>query len=82
MSDLGIAMMHAQHPDFVFSHSLHDGLFYIVDAPSESKMVDKLLEAKHTLDNLPYKSAWGWEPTISFPWDAAYGTDWGHMEEV
>ena len=82
MKELAIAIMHAKHPEFTFHFDLHDGLFYILESNNEGLAQAAILNARDTLNNLPYKSAWGWDPTISFPWDAAYGTDWGHMEEI
>ena len=82
MKELAIAIMHAKHPEFVFTYDLHDGLFYVLDVKTEDQARALILKARTTLDNLPYKSAWGWTPSIKFPWDAAFGTDWGHMEEL
>jgi len=82
MKELAIAIMNTKHPEFEFTFDLHDGLFYTLEAPTEAAARDQVSTARETLDNLPYKSAWGWTPTIKFPWDAAYGPDWGHMKEL
>ena len=82
MKELAIAFMAELHPEFEFTFDLHDGLFYTLDVSSKEIAEQLILKARTTLNNLPYESAWGWKPTIKFPWDAAYGTDWGHMEEL
>lgn len=82
MKELAIAIMHAKHFEFRFLFDLHDGLFYVLDAIDAADAQQKILRARDTLDNLPYRAAWGWDPTIKFPWDAKYGTNWGYMEEL
>lgn len=62
-----------------FMFDLHDGAYFAI--PSR-KSLDFLHRAKHILDNLPYKEAWGFTPPIPMPWDAKIGKAWGRLNEV
>ena len=37
---------------------------------------------KKTLDNLPYKQAWGLVPPCPLPWDVKIGPTWGDLQEI
>ena len=78
--ELGIAMLTDVHPNLRFSWDLHDGLFYRV--PNTASAIDQALEARETLNNLPYEEAWGWEPSLPMPWDVSIGPNWGSLEEL
>jgi DNA polymerase I-like protein with 3'-5' exonuclease and polymerase domains len=39
-------------------------------------------QVKKTLDNLPFKKAWGWENTVPFTWTVSYGKNWKEQVEV
>ena len=78
MKELAIAVMARRHPEFEFTFDLHDGLFFILNESD----YDQILVARETLDKLPYKEAWGWEPSVPMTWDASAGKDWGSMEEL
>lgn len=56
----------------------HDGLYYFVPL---DKLKQIASSAKRILDNLPYRQAWGYEPSIPFPWDAKIGPNWGMLKE-
>lgn len=60
-----------------FAWDLHDGIyFWVPDA-----MVERMLtEGKWVLDNLPYRSAWGFDPPVPLPWDAKSGKSWGSLK--
>lgn len=80
MKELALAVMTQKHPEFEFGFDLHDALFMYIKKENLSK---ELIEsAKHTLNNLPYREAWGWEPSIPIPWDCSIGEDWGSMRDV
>ena len=82
MKELAIAVVTAKFPQLEFYFDLHDGEFFVVDSKHLDHNMQLLYDVKQVLDNLPYKSAWGWEQTISMPWDCAIGEDWGHMQEL
>lgn len=63
-----------------FAFDLHDGLYYLL--PDTSSAADNLLELRHIASNLPYKKAWGYEPPISFPFDAKIGPTWGDLKKL
>ena len=81
MKELGLAVLTESYPDLIFGFDLHDALFMYIRSNHPKKMVI-IKGAQKTLNNLPYKAAWGWEPSIPIPWDASIGPDWGHMESV
>jgi DNA polymerase I-like protein with 3'-5' exonuclease and polymerase domains len=63
-----------------YGWDLHDALFvYIKD---DAKALGKVLRIQETLNNLPYKQAWGWQPRIALPWDAKFGKTWGSLKSV
>jgi DNA polymerase I-like protein with 3'-5' exonuclease and polymerase domains len=76
MKELAIATVHAKHPGFLFAFDLHDGLFYYVQRGTP---MQELRDVQHTLDNLDYMAAWGYQPSIPLTWDGEFGPDWGHM---
>ena len=78
--ELAIAILRRTMPELEFGIDLHDGLYFYIPAGLDAKSV--MRRAKQQLDNLPYLKAWGWAPSIPLPWDAAYGENWGSMEEV
>ena len=80
MKELALAVMTRRHPDFKFLMDLHDGLFFLTSETDD--MMDRIRAAQSTLNALPYEAAWGWTPSIPFPWDASVGDNWGEMEEV
>lgn len=80
MKELALAIMTLQHPEFRFAWDLHDGLFFRVrNSPT---VIEQMLEAQNTLNNLNYKEAWHWEPRIPMPWSIAIGENWGSLEEI
>jgi len=81
MKYLAIAMMQMKYSQvFEFAWELHDGIFYIIDDTPDAEQL--ILDARCTLDNLPYQQVWGWEPPIPMLWDASVGTDWGNLKEL
>lgn len=80
MANLAIAVVSRKHPDFIYSFSLHDGLFFYVKITDDIE--SRIMNVKQTLDNLPYTEMWNWTPSIPFTWDAKYGKSWGTMKEI
>lgn len=78
--ELANAVVAARFPHVEFGFDLHDAMFLYLDENDDYKST--MLEIRHTLNNLPYKEAWGWEPPIPLPWDASVGESWGAMEEL
>lgn len=76
MKELAIATVHRKHPELLFAFDLHDGLFFYV---RKGTPVQLLRDVQHTLDNLDYVAAWGYQPSIPLTWDGEFGPDWGHM---
>lgn len=80
MKQLAIAIIASLFSHFRFAWDLHDGIFYrLVNSPFA---LEQILEVRHALNHLPYKEAWGWEPSIPMLWDASVGPDWGSLKEV
>lgn len=61
-----------------FAWDLHDGIYIWV--PND-KVDRAAVDIKWMLDNLPYKKAWGYTPSIPLPWDCKYGPSWGMLKE-
>lgn len=80
MKELALAVMTDKHPKLIFGFDLHDALFMYVKKEDLTK--ELIMSARKTLNNLPYKEAWGWEPSIPIPWDCKIGENWGEMREV
>lgn len=78
--ELAIAILRRTMPELEFGIDLHDGLYYWIPAGQDAEAL--MRKARTTLNNLPYKKAWGWSPGIPLPWDAAFGDSWGSIEEV
>jgi len=62
----------------IFAWDLHDGLYWFV--PSD-KSLAFAAEVKGILDNLPYREAWDYVPSVPMPWDCKMGRIWGAMKE-
>ena len=62
-----------------FYFELHDGIYFLL--PEKTARRDALV-LQQALNNLPYQRAWGFTPSIPFPWDLKIGTSWGNMKEV
>ena len=58
---------------------LHDGIYFMVPKRFTKSFVAR---ARHILDNLPYRQAWGFASPIPLPWDCKTGTAWGSLKEV
>lgn len=80
MKELALAVMTPKYPKLIFGWDLHDALFMYVK--KEDLTPKLIMSAKETLNNLPYKEAWGWEPSIPILWDCKIGENWGEMREV
>lgn len=65
---------------FIYGWDLHDALFVYVK--NDSKALSKIVKMRKILSNLPYRKAWGWQPTIDLPVDAKVGSTWGTLEVV
>ena len=61
-----------------FAWDLHDGIYLYVP---DDKVQEAAEQIKLSLDNLPYKKAWGFEPPIPLPWDCKSGKSWGELKE-
>lgn len=84
MKYLAIAIVRQTHPDLRWFMEMHDEIGYTAKK-SESYpecAEDKCWALKKTLDNLPYKQAWDWEPIVPFTWTVSYGQSWGEQTEV
>lgn len=80
MKELGVAVLTRAYPnEFEYAFDLHDALFGYVD---EDMPDSKLLEMRETLNNLPYKEVWGFQPPFPLPWDCQVGPNWGEMREL
>lgn len=62
-----------------FKFDLHDGLYFEVP---DDRVEEFCVNAKRTLDNLPYQEAWGFTPPIPMPWDCKAGKSWGSMKGI
>lgn len=62
----------------LFAWELHDGLYLYVPTAKLDRCVP---EMNRMLNNLPYKRAWGIEPSIPLPWDCKVGPSWGELKE-
>lgn len=61
-----------------FAWDLHDGIYlWVPDAMVERAAV----EIRQLLNNLPYREAWGFNPTVPLPWDCKSGKSWGTLKE-
>ena len=80
MKELALATVLEKLPELQFAFDLHDGLFFYADANERTGAL--IQEAKHVLETLDYAGAWGWQPSIPMPWDAAVGFNWGEMRKV
>lgn len=81
MKELAIAVLTQQLPDLEFGFDLHDALFMYIRKDHPDKM-QVIKEGQQILNDLPYKLAWGWHPSIPIPWDCKWGPSWGEMEEL
>lgn len=80
MKELAVAVLTRTYPnEFEYAFDLHDALFGYVD---EDMPEERLLDMRQTLDDLPYKEVWGFEPPIPLPWDCQVGPNWGEMREL
>ena len=80
MKELAVAVLTRKYSDeFEYAFDLHDALFGYVD---EDMPDERLLDMRKTLDDLPYKEVWGFEPPIPLPWDCQVGPNWGEMREL
>lgn len=80
MKELAVAVLTRTYPEeFEYAFDLHDALFGYVD---EDMPDSRLLDMRKTLDDLPYKEVWGFEPPIPLPWDCQVGPNWGEMREL
>jgi DNA polymerase-1 len=61
-----------------FAWDLHDGIYWWVPDAHVQRVAHEL---KYLLDNLPYHKAWGFQPSIPFPWDCKVGKSWGSLKE-
>jgi len=61
-----------------FSYDLHDGLYFLVP---DARVSEFCRVAKHMLDTLPYREAWGFTPPVQMNWDCKAGKSWGTMKE-
>ncbi len=62
----------------VFWGDVHDEIIYVCPY----RLAEELgVTLKHILDNLPYKTAWGWEPKVPFTWTVSIGDSWGNVRE-
>jgi hypothetical protein len=61
-----------------FAWDLHDGIYSFVP---EDKSKAFAAEAKHLLDRLPYKKAWGIVLPIAMPWSCKIGPSWGMLKK-
>ena len=65
--------------DSYFAWDLHDGIYMYV----KEDMVERAAaDIRQMLDNLPYREAWGYNPTIPLPWDVKAGWSWGNLKEI
>lgn len=62
-----------------FGWDLHDGIYMFV--PDE-KVAAAVPLMRKTLNNLPYREAWGFTPPIPLPWDCKIGKAWGSLKEI
>lgn len=79
MKELAISVVAQKYPELIFAFDLHDGLFYW--APIGTP-VELYMEVKHTLDNLDYFAAWGWDKCVPLDWDGEVGPSWGDMVDI
>ena len=79
MKELAVATLCPQYPEFEYAFDLHDALFGYVDIDLPDYV---LLDMRQTLNDLPYKEVWGFEPPIPLPWDCQVGPHWGAMKEL
>ena len=61
-----------------FAWDLHDGIYLFVP---DDMVARAAVEIKQMLDNLPYREAWGFVPSIPLPWDCKTGKLWGTLKE-
>lgn len=61
-----------------FAWDLHDGIYIYVPV---DKVQRAAVDIKYLLDNLPYKKAWDYVPSIHMPWDCKTGGSWGALKE-
>lgn len=84
MKYLAIACMRKVFPKLQFWGEIHDEIIYLmkVEGSYNVDSEDMCHRVKKLLDNLPYKKAWGWKPTIPFTWSVSYGLNWKEQTEV
>jgi len=61
-----------------FAWDLHDGIYIYVPL---DKVQRAAIDIKYLLDNLPYKKAWDYVPSIPMPFDVKSGGSWGALKE-
>lgn len=61
-----------------FAWDLHDGIYLYVP---DDKVEQAAVEITRLLNNLPYREAWDFTPSIPLPWDCKYGPGWGGLRE-
>jgi DNA polymerase I-like protein with 3'-5' exonuclease and polymerase domains len=61
-----------------FAWDLHDGIYLYVP---DDKVEQAAVEITRLLNNLPYREAWDFTPSIPLPWDCKYGPGWGGLKE-
>ena len=80
MKYLAIAIMRASFEYLRFWGEIHDEVIYL--CPNSYDPATECDKVKTVLNNLPYKEAWDYEPTVPFTWTVKWGYDWGTLEEV
>lgn len=66
--------------DVIYAWDLHDALFIYIRDNDQAMATAKRIRTR--LDNLPYASAWGWNPSVPMLWDAKIGKTWGTLKGV
>lgn len=62
-----------------FAWDLHDGIYMFVP---EAMVQRAAMAIRQLLDNLPYREAWGYTPSVPMPWDVKSGYSWGTLKEI
>lgn len=78
--ELALMILTEEFPELAFAFDLHDGLFFYADI--DKQLPELVAEARNRLNEINYKSAWGWEPQVPMLWDASVGVNWGQMREL
>lgn len=61
-----------------FFMDLHDGLYFLVP---DDRVGEFIATIQAILDDLPYRAAWGYTPSIPMPWEIKAGPSWGQLKE-